>query len=134
MKKTQNTQINFNETKLITITNSQLSPGYCVVQSCHSLADFSHEFPEQFKDWKESSNSIICLEAKSEEHLLNIYEKFKDLTPSVIFFEPDIDQYTSICLYGTPDIRKKLASLPLILKNKKEEVCIQDEQNIIQMM
>jgi hypothetical protein len=63
------------------------------------------------------SNSIICLSVKDEIELKNIHHKFKDLTPNVIFYEPDVDEMTSLCLYGTPDIRKKLRSLPLLLKN-----------------
>jgi len=39
----------------------------------------------------------------------------------VKFFEPDVDEFTSICLYGTPEIRKKLSHLPLIMKKQKTE-------------
>lgn len=100
-----------------------ISPGYQSVQSCHSVADFAYEHPETFKQWKEESNSIICLGVKDEFQLQHLYNKFKEITPSIIFFEPDIDETTSICLYGTPDIRKKLQNLPLLLKNKtKHEI------------
>ena len=94
-----------------------MNPGYQVVQSTHSIADFAHTYPEVFSQWKEESNSIICLSVKSEHDLLKTYQKYKDLTPTVKFFEPDVDEWTSICLYGTPQIRKKLSHLPLILKN-----------------
>jgi hypothetical protein len=67
--------------------------------------------------WKLESNSIICLSVKDELELKKIHQKFKDLTPIVIFYEPDVDEMTSLCLYGTPDIRKKLRSLSLLLKN-----------------
>lgn len=109
-------QINKDETKLIVITRSDITQGYQVVQSTHSIADFAHQFPDVFSKWKEESNSIICLSIKSQEKLLNLYEKYNYLTSVVKFFEPDIDEYTSICLYGTPDIRKNLSSLPLSLK------------------
>ena len=98
------------------ITRQDITPGYQCVQSTHSIADFAYEFPDEFRKWKNDSNSIVCLSATSEEHLLKLYEKYSKLTPTVKFFEPDIDQYTSICLYGTPEIRKKLSSLPLALK------------------
>lgn len=94
-----------------------MNPGYQVVQSTHSIADFAHTYSEVFSQWKEESNSIICLSVKSEQDLLKLYQKYKDLTPTVKFFEPDVDEWTSICLYGTPQIRKKLSHLPLILKN-----------------
>jgi hypothetical protein len=92
-----------------------------VVQSTHSIADFAYEHPETFGKWKEESNSIICLSAKSQEHLLKLYEKYSQLTPATIFFEPDVDEYTSLCLYGTPEIRKALSHLPLTLKQKNNE-------------
>lgn len=113
-----NNQIN--ETKLVVITRSDISPGYQAVQSTHSIADFAFEFPDTFNKWKLESNSIICLSVKDEFELERLYEKFKDLTQSVIFYEPDVDERTSLCLYGTADIRKKLRSLPLLLKNNNK--------------
>ena len=101
---------------MVVITREDIDPGYQVVQSTHSIADFAHEYPEFFGTWKEESNSIICLSAKNQEHLLQLFEKFSKLTPTVKFFEPDVDEWTSICLYGTPEIRKKLSHLPLSLK------------------
>lgn len=110
-------QINkFQETKLIVITRADLAPGYQAVQSTHSIADFANEFPSEFKKWKDESNSIICLSAKSQEHLIQLYEKYRDKTPTVMFFEPDIDSETSLCIYGSPEIRKKLSNLSLLLK------------------
>ncbi len=67
------------------------------------------------------SNSIICLSVDNEVELKKLHDKFKSLTPSVIFYEPDVDEMTSLCLYGTPEVRKKLRSLPLLLRNKKEK-------------
>lgn len=110
------------ELKLVTITRSDISYGYQVVQSCHSIADFADQFPTEFKKWKEDSNSIISLSAKSEQHLLVLFDKFSQLTPCVKFFEPDVNAYTSITLLGTPEVRKKLSHLSLIGKKQKETV------------
>lgn len=85
--------------------------------SSHAIADFAHEFPETFRKWKSESNSIICLSVKDEFELQKLYFKYKNLTETVIFYEPDVNQYTSICLYGTPEIRKKLQNLHLLEKN-----------------
>jgi len=93
------------------------SIGYILPQSNHATAEFAYEFPETFRKWKQESNSIICLSAKSELHLLKLYEKYCDLTPTIKFFEPDISEWTSICLYATPEVRKSLSNLPLSLKN-----------------
>jgi hypothetical protein len=106
---------------LVTITRSDLNDQYQLPQSCHSIADFAYEHTETFGKWKEESNSIICLSAKSQEHLLKLYEKYSRLTQATIFFEPDVDEYTSLCLYGTPEIRKALSHLPLSLKQKTNE-------------
>ena len=110
-------QINLNESKLVIITRQDINPGYQCVQTSHSLADFAFEHPETFKKWKEESNSIICLSAKSEQHLLQLFEKYSQLTPTVKFFEPDVNEFTSICLYADSKIRKSLSHLPLTLKN-----------------
>jgi hypothetical protein len=103
----------------VVITRSDITPGYQVVQSTHSIADFAHEHPETFASWKGDSNSIICLSATSEEHLLKLYEKYKRITPVTLFYEPDVNAYTSLCLYGTPKVRKSLSHLSLSLKEKQ---------------
>lgn len=99
------------------ITRQDLNPGYQVVQSAHSIADFSHVYPNTFNKWKLESNSIICLSAKNQKHLLDLFKRYSSLTSTIKFFEPDIDEWTSICLYATPEIRKSLSNLPLSLKN-----------------
>jgi len=107
---------------LVVITRSDISPGYQVVQSTHSIADFAYQHPEAFQSWKNDSNSIICLSVASEEKLLKLYNKYREVTPSTLFYEPDVDAYTSICLYGNPEIRKKLSHLSLSLKNINDYV------------
>lgn len=117
----KNFQINkpkFEETKLVIITRQDISNGYQCVQSTHAIAEFAHEYPKEFKKWKKETNSIICLSIKNEEELLKLYEKLSKKTPSSSFYEPDINAFTSVCIYGTPEIRKTLSHLPLILKNK----------------
>ena len=98
-----------------------------MVQSTHSIADFAYDHPEVFKKWKEESNSIICLSCKSQEHLLELYEKYSRLTEASLFFEPDVDEYTSLCLYGSPDIRKGLSRLPLC--NPKNKIKTESYEN-----
>jgi hypothetical protein len=104
------------------ITRQDINPGYQCVQSTHSIADFAFEHSETFKKWKSESNSIICLSAKSEQHLLKLFDKYSLLTPTVKFFEPDVNQFTSICLYADTKIRKSLSNLPLTLK--KESIAL----------
>lgn len=116
----KNTQINRDETKLIIITREDLTNGYKAQQSTHSVADFAVEFPSDFKEWKETSNSIIALGVKNESELDSLYEKLSKLTNVTKFYEPDInDELTSICLVGDSKIRKKLSYLPLLGKEPK---------------
>jgi len=103
----------------VVITRADIAPGYQVVQSTHAVADFAEQHHEAFRAWKAESNSIICLSTPSEEALLKLYEKYQDVTPVSKFYEPDVDQWTSICMLGTPQVRKKLSHLSLSLKNYK---------------
>jgi hypothetical protein len=50
-----------------------------------------------------------------------------------MFFEPDVNEFTSLCVYGTPEIRKKLSHLPLSLKSKNNEE-VQTKEELIQAM
>ncbi len=101
------------------ICRADITPGYQVVQSAHAIADFAYEFPTKFKEWKEDTNSIVCLSVKDEEGLLKLFEKLSKSTPCSKFYEPDVDAYTAICVYGTPKIRKSLSHLPLVLKQPR---------------
>jgi len=98
-----------------------MSSGYQVVQSAHAIADFASEHPETFEQWKKESNSIICLSIKDEETLLKLHEKLSKKTASSSFYEPDVNAFTAICVYGTPEIRKSLSHLPLVLNKKSKD-------------
>ena len=105
--------------KLVTVTRKDLKNGQQLVQSAHSLAEFAHQFPNHFKDWKQNSNYIISLSVDNEEKLQRLYYKLQDNGANVVAFtEPDInDQLTSICYYGTPELRKLTEKLDLALNN-----------------
>lgn len=117
----KNTQINKDQAKLVVITRSDLTPGYQAQQSVHSCADFAEQFPQEFKKWKTTSNSIICLQVNNEKELNDLYLKLSKLTSVTKFYEPDLnDELTSICLYADKDVRKKVSYLPLLGKPKKQ--------------
>lgn len=96
------------------ITRKDITSGYQVVQSAHAIADFIGDYPNEAKEWRENGNSIVCLSVKNEQELLDLCSKFD--VPFVRFYEPDISEYTAICVLGTPKIRRKLSYLPLTLK------------------
>ena len=109
------------QVKLVTITRADLHPGSQIAQSIHSATEFAYEFPELFKDWKENSNYVVSLSADNEEKLDFIYRKLKAKNAHVVrFSEPDIgNQLTSLCYYGTPEMRKVTNKLKLSLKDQK---------------
>jgi hypothetical protein len=64
------------------------------------------------------SKYLVSLSVDDEEQLKNLFNKLKSNNAIVVAFtEPDIgDQLTSICYYGTPEMRKLTQKLNLALK------------------
>jgi hypothetical protein len=67
----------------------------------------------------QNSKFIVSLSIDNEEYLKNLYNKLKSNGADVVAFtEPDINnQMTSICYFGTPEMRKLTEKLDLALKN-----------------
>lgn len=107
------------QVKLTTITRKDLNPGYQLVQTAHGVAEFAHQFPNQFDDWNRQSKYLISLSVDNEESLKETYNKLKYYGADVVaFYEPDIgNQMTAICYYGTSKLRKLTQKLDLALKN-----------------
>jgi len=89
------------------------------VQTGHSIAEFAHQYPDQFHDWIRNSNYLVSLSTDNEESLKELYNRLVHNGAHVVAFtEPDIDsQLTSICYFGTPEMRKLTEKLDLALKN-----------------
>lgn len=107
------------QVKLVTVTRKDLHAGYQLVQTAHSVAEFAHQFPQEFAEWNQQSKYIISLSVDNEEKLQRLFYKLQDNGANVVAFnEPDIqDQLTSICYYGTPELRKLTEKLDLALNN-----------------
>ena len=105
--------------KLVTVVRADLVPGAQIAQTGHSIAEFAHKFPSNFNDWVETSNYLISLSIQNETRLKYLFERLKNNGVNVVaFHEPDInDQMTSLCFYGTPELRKITNKLNLALKN-----------------
>ncbi len=116
---------------MVIITRSDLTPGYQAQQSIHTAFDFAYAFRNHLDHWKENTNgSDVALSVPNQAVLTKWYEKLSQFTDVTIFYEPDNDiQYSSIALYATPEIRKKLSSLPLLGKPPKISY-----QSVIQKM
>lgn len=92
------------------ITRKDLTPGYKVVQSAHSLADFAVKYYEEFKKWQFNSNYLCCLEA-SESRIEIILSKLDELKIKYsVFLEPDIgNKMTSVAIEAIPtELHKQL--------------------------
>ena len=65
----------------------------------------------------ETSEYLVSLSIDNEEKLQRLFYKLQDNGADVVAFtEPDIDnQLTSICYYGTPELRKITSNLKLSL-------------------
>lgn len=111
------------------ITRENISPGYQVVQSNHSIADFIFEHPVLAQQWKKESNSIINLSVPTEQELAGLSKQLKSKGYYVSeFYEPDIDnQLTAICVYATSVVRKELSHLPLTLKKFSQSKSLNGE-------
>ena len=109
------------QVKLLTVVRADLKPGAQIAQTSHAIAEFAYQFPNQFLDWKQNSNYIISLSVDNEEKLQRLFYKLLDNGADVVAFtEPDInDQLTSICYYGTPEMRKLTDKLDLALEEVK---------------
>jgi hypothetical protein len=85
----------------------------------HSSSRFAYHYPELHREWIEQSEYVVSLSVDNEEQLLNLYDNLKSNGASIVaFHEPYFEnQLTSICYYGTPELRKLTQKLDLALKN-----------------
>ena len=100
---------------IITITRRDISPGYQLAQSVHSIAQFAHSHTSTFTKWITGYSNLISLSVDNEVELMAVYDSIE--AERVLFKEPDLNnEVTAICIFGTTKIRKLLSSLPLALK------------------
>jgi hypothetical protein len=84
------------------------------------LAQFSYDYPQDFREWVEKSNYIVVLSTENEDSLKDIINKLKDngLDYSV-FIEPDLDNQTTALAISPKHSEwasRWLSSLPLAMK------------------
>ena len=118
-------QVNENS-KLIVITRRDLIPGSQAVQSAHASIQFIFEHPEIGKDWYEISKYLVFLSVKNQQELLDLVETFdqKGIVMSK-FYEPDLhNELTAIAIEPSSRSRRLVSSLPLMLKDLREEVAV----------
>lgn len=73
-----------------------LSPGYQIAQTAHSIAEWAFKRPRTFRKWRKESAYVISLSAPDLKGLmLKLLEHNVDFVP---FFEPDIGEVTAITI------------------------------------
>lgn len=106
--------------KLYTITRSDLTEGYQVVQSTHAAINFTFEHPSRAGPWFNNSNYLVQLVLENEKQLKFLIEKFDKLDIyHTVFREPDIgNKITAISAVLEPDQQKLVSKIPLLFKDK----------------
>lgn len=114
------------EHKLYIITHSDLPTGspsdYLAPQVTHAAMEFAATFPEEWKNWHDTSNSVIILSVPNELKLHEFALKLKEKgIRHVEFREPDIGyELTSLAIVPGPDVKKACSGLPLAGKRVNE--------------
>lgn len=102
---------------MYTIVRADISPGDQMAQTSHSLADFIIKHPIISWLWNKKSNIMVNLAISNLHALQELAATLKqNKIPFTIFYEPDINQHTSICT--TDEAAKILSNLPLALKKR----------------
>ena len=118
----KNLQINTEKLRIVVIKD--LNPGAQASQLVHAALQFSVEYPEQFKNWYDTSNHIALLSIEDEKSLLALSNKLRDRGLRVsLFQEPDYNnQYTSFSVESCDKARRLTSHLPLAFK-EFDSVC-----------
>ena len=77
-------------------------------------AEFAAEFPEEFLDWKNNGNYMICLVVEDNAKLIKLYEELAARGVNVSnMYETDINEDTAIAFIQTQDTRELTKDLQL---------------------
>ena len=88
--------------RLYVLVRSDLTPGMKVAQSCHAMAAFAADHPSVTALWHTEGNNLVCLEVSSEDELLEIAERARQIGAlTSLFAEPDLGgQFTAAAISG----------------------------------
>lgn len=85
--------------KLIVVTRKDLSQSYQSVQAGHSAIKFQYDYPNISHKWYKNSKYLIYLVIKDYDELKNFIMKLNNSNIKYsLFFEPDIQEFTSVTL------------------------------------
>lgn len=105
--------------RLITVTRADLTSGYQTVQSAHAVADFAFKRPFRFLKWRIFGQYLISLAVPDLSKLNELCEVLKkEKVDFIRFYEPDIEEFTAICI--SPSTKGDRLTKALKLANRKE--------------
>ena len=103
--------------KLYLVTRRDLRHGSQAAQLVHGMATFSSDYPETFRNWERSSNTVVCLATENEDELYKLWMRAeaisndsKDGLAVSIFREPDFDNQLTCVVLEPVDIFADLCS------------------------
>lgn len=100
--------------RLFVVVRSDIAPGLQLAQACHAVAAFGSAFPGPFRAWHLGESNIVCLQARDEQHLRELFAGLSPEALAASFHEPDLgEQMTAFACDRRP---KAWSSLPLALK------------------
>ncbi len=110
------------------MTHKDLTISYQLPQCCHAVADFSAQYPEQFKKWQSGSNTIVVLAVSNERRLFELAEKAEGFGLKVCrFHEPDLcNELTAIAIEPSDTTRRICGGIGLAGRKQNENA----EQNL----
>jgi hypothetical protein len=80
------------------------------IQCGHGVAKFVKEFPEVWPN-----RTLLYLRVGSEEELVALYEQLKAISHHVVLYkDPSWDSFTSIGVFGSPEVMAAVKGLSLI--------------------
>lgn len=86
--------------KLYIVTRGGLPPGAVAAQSVHAAHEFEDRFPEDYRVWREASNTLVLLSTEDGDSLHSLLEQaLEHGIPVAPFYEPDLDdELTAIAI------------------------------------
>lgn len=94
--------------KLVVITRTDISSGLQISQTVHSVTEYEKAHNEQYKKWRDNSNTVVCLGIDNENKLAC---KLKE-----------ISQHLDIAHFNEPDINNELTSIAFVFDFKNKEL------------
>lgn len=100
--------------RLVTVIRQDLEPGYQIAQSIHSAVEYALNYTGQMAEWNFDSNYVLVLGTDNESTLEQFVLKLDLITPDYrVFYEPDIDQETSVTFLSSDETDLLTQNMPL---------------------